>query len=594
MADPQAVRFEMDSLECPRKGNQIAAEQVVTYLENVGVEVIFGLCGHTVVQMLDALSRSRIRFITTRHEQLAAHAADGYARASGKPGVVLLHVGPGLTNSITGLANAALDSIPLVAIAGDVQSYYHGRHPHQEVNIHLDGDQFELCRPFCKRIYRVGRAEDLPRIMERAFYLSQAGRPGPVLVDVPMDFFSADLPVGAFNLKPSKLARPAVDSTTAEYIARELASARRPVIFAGGGVHLSSATAELAALAETLEIPVAHSLMGKGALPDSHPLLAGATGYWGTPIANELCRTADLILAVGTRFGETDCSSWDPAFTFDIPPTTLIHIDIDPTEIGRNYPAELGVVADAKQALSLIVNAAKTVKVPSRPDVRARIAAGRAEFASNWSQQRTSDEFPMRPERILADVRKALPDDGYIVTDVGWNKNGVGQQFPINVPGTFITPGGLATMGFGHAAALGVKYAKPDRPVLALVGDGCFSNNMSVVATAVEARLPVVWVVMDNASFGVIGNIENRHLDNRFGTTFEVDGKPLHVDYAAVAEASGARGVMIRSAAELEPAIRSALKSGVPTVIQVRTGHAPTPTPGHWDINNIIRKPNAH
>jgi len=332
--------------------------------------------------------------------------------------------------------------------------------------------------------------------------------------------------------------------------------------------------------------------MGKGALPDSHPLLAGATGYWGTPIANELCRTADLILAVGTRFGETDCSSWDPAFTFDIPPTRLIHIDIDPAEIGRNYPAELGVVADAKQALSLI--AAKAVQVSPRPDLRARIAAGRAEFASNWSQQRTSDEFPMRPERILADVRKALPEDGYIVTDVGWNKNGVGQQFPINVPGTFVTPGGLATMGFGHAAALGVKYAKPDRPVLALVGDGCFSNNMSVVATAVEAKLPVVWVVMDNASFGVIGNIENRHLDNRFGTTFEVDGKPLHVDYAAVAEASGGRGVMIRSAAELEPAIRTALKSGVPTVIQVRTGQAPTPTPGHWDINNIIRKPNAH
>src|SRR5215831_16733522 len=260
MADPQAVRFEMDSLESPRGENQIAAQQLVTYLENVGVEVIFGLCGHTVVQMLDALSRSRIRFITTRHEQLAAHAADGYARASGKPGVVLLHVGPGLTNSITGLANAALDSIPVVAIAGDVQSYYHGRHPHQEINIHLDGVQFELCRPFCKRIYRVGRAEDLPRIMERAFHLSQVGRPGPVLVDVPMDIFSADLPAGAFSQMPAPIVRPALDASIAERIAQALAEAKRPVLYVGGGVLGGRATNELAALAETLEVPVAHTL----------------------------------------------------------------------------------------------------------------------------------------------------------------------------------------------------------------------------------------------------------------------------------------------------------------------------------------------
>src|SRR5262249_12331622 len=200
--------------------------------------------------------------------------------------------------------------------------------------------------------------------------------------------------------------------------------------------------------------------------------------------------------------------------TFEIPPTRLIHIDIDPSEIGRNYPADPGVIADAKQALGMIAGAAKQLSAQRRDSLRQRIAAGRAEFAANWSRQRTSDEFPMLPERILADVRKALPEDGYIVTDVGWNKNGVGQQFPINVAGTFITPGGLATMGFGHAAALGVKYAKPDRAVLALVGDGCFSNNMSVVSTAVEAKLPVVWVVMDNASFGVIGNIGNRHLEN--------------------------------------------------------------------------------
>jgi acetolactate synthase-1/2/3 large subunit len=565
--------------------------QLVEYLERRGVDVVFGLCGHTLVQMLDALKNSSIPFITGRHEQVAAHAADGYARASGKPGVVLLHVGPGMTNGVTGVANAALDSIPMVVIIGDVQSYYHGRHPHQEMNLHTDADQFEVYRPFCKRIYRVPRAEDLPRIIERAFHLATSGRPGPVVVDVPMDFFSVELPAGAFQQDPAPMARPTIDAATAERVVRALSEARRPVVFAGGGVHIAGASNELRDLVEALEVPLVHSLMGKGALPDGHPLLVGATGYWGMPIANEMAREADLILAVGTRFGETDSSSWDPRFTFAIPPTRLIHIDIDPAEIGRNYPAELGIVADAKQALGAIAAVGRRRPASSRKELRDRIAKGRQEFAHNWARERESDEYPMRPERILAEVRKALPADGYIVTDVGWNKNGVGQQFPITVPGTFITPGGLATMGFGHAAALGVKYAQPDRAVLALVGDGCFSSNMSVVATAMEAKLPVVWVVMDNASFGVIGNIENRHLGGRYGTAFEVDGQPYHVDYAAVARACGARGINIKSAAELGPAIKEALGSEVPTLIQVQTSHAPTPTPGHWDINNIFRKP---
>src|SRR4026209_968678 len=190
---------------------RIAAYLMTEYLERLGVEVIFGLCGHTVIALLDALGKSRIRFVSTRHEQVAAHAADGYARASGKPGVVLSHLGPGLTNACTGVANAALDSIPMVVIAGDVPSYYSGRHRHQEVNLHQDADQFQIYRPFCKRVYRVERVGDLPRVLERAFHLSQAGRPGPVLVDVPMDLFSADLPVGAFSQMPTPIVRPTID-----------------------------------------------------------------------------------------------------------------------------------------------------------------------------------------------------------------------------------------------------------------------------------------------------------------------------------------------------------------------------------------------
>ena len=568
---------------------RIASYLLTQYLEQLGVEVIFGLCGHTVIAFLDALGKSRIRFISTRHEQVAAHAADGYARASGKPGVLLTHLGPGLTNAATGVANAALDSIPMVVIAGDVPSHYFGRHPPREFNLHTDGVQFEIYRPFCKRIYRVDRAADLPRIVERAFHLSQTGRPGPVLVDVPMDIFSADLPVDAFQKSPPPVARPAIDPQALDRIVEALVQAKRPILYAGGGVLSSGATAELAELAEALEIPVGHTLMGKGCMHEAHPLLAGMTGFWGTPIANELCREADLILATGTRLAEASSSSWDPRFTFAIPPGRLIHIDIDPAEIGRNFPTEFGVVADAKLALASLAAAARRHSHRVRRDVRSRIALGRREFAENWAHQRSSDQFPMRPERILDELRKAVPENGYIVTDVGWNKNGVAQQFPITVPGTFITPSGLATMGFGPAAALGVKTAQPERPVVALIGDGGFGSNVSVLATAMEANLSVVWVVMDNSAFGTIAGLEKMHYGTSFGCMFECNGQPYTVDYAAMAGAFGACGISVKQAAELGPALKEALASNLPTVIQVPMENAPTPTPGHWNINDIYR-----
>jgi acetolactate synthase-1/2/3 large subunit len=571
-------------------GTRIAAYQLVEYLERLGVDTVFGLCGHTVIAMLDALGKSRIKFVSTRHEQVAAHAADGYARAAGKPGVLLTHLGPGLTNATTGVANAALDSIPMVVIAGDIPSYYHGRHPHQEVNLHKDADQFDIYRPFCKRVYRVDRVADLPRIVERAFHLCKTGRPGPVLVDVPMDIFSADLPVGSFQKEPPSMAATSIDPAAALRIIEILSEAERPVIYAGGGVISSHATAHLATLAEALEVPVAHTLMGKGCLPDGHPLLVGQTGFWGLPIANEMCRTADVILAVGTRLAEANSSSWNTDFTFQVPPARLIHIDIDQAEIGRNYPTELGVVADARSALSALAAAAHGRKHRNRTGLRDKIAKGRADFAANWRNEWNSDQFPLRPERILGEMRKAVPDDGFIVTDVGWNKNGVAQQFRFTVPGTFITPSGLATMGFGPAAVLGVKMAQPHRAAVALIGDGAFSSNMSVVATAMESNIPVVWVVMDNASYGTIAGLEEMHYQTNFGCMFERDGKPYSVDYAAVARACGARGIAVKAASELGPALSEALASNLPTVIQVPMENAPTPTPGYWNINDIYRK----
>jgi acetolactate synthase I/II/III large subunit len=569
---------------------RIASYQLVDFLEHIGVEVVFGLCGHTVIALLDALGKSRVKFVSTRHEQVAAHAADGYARASGKPGVLLTHLGPGLTNATTGVANAALDSIPMVVIAGDVPSYYYGRHPHQEVNLHKDADQFDIYRPFCKRVYRVDRVADLPRIVERAFHLSKTGRPGPVLVDIPMDILSADLPANSFDKDPPTVTPPAIDPSAVSKIVEILLAAERPVIYAGGGVISSGATAELARLAEALEIPVAHTLMGKGCLADGHPLLLGQTGFWGVPVANEMCRAADVIVAIGTRLAEANSSSWNTDFTFRIPPTRLIHIDIDAAELGRNYPTELGVVADAKSALHALAAAAQGQGHRSRPGLRQKIAQGLASFASNWKSAWDSDQFPLRPERILGELRKAVPEDGFIVTDVGWNKNGVAQQFRFTVPGTFITPSGLATMGFGPGAVLGVKVAQPKRAAVALVGDGAFSSNMSVVATAIEAEIPAIWVVMDNSAYGTIAGLEEMHYGTSFGCMFESKGKPYSVDYAAVARACGARGIAIKAANELGPALREALSSNAPTVIQVPMENAPTPTPGYWNINDIYRK----
>ena len=576
----------------PGTPERISSYLLTEYLERLGVEVIFGLCGHTVVGFLDALGKSNIRYVSVRHEQIAAHAADGYARVTGKPGVLLTHLGPGMTNAVTGVANAALDSVPMVVISGDIPSYYYGRHPHQEMNQLIDGGQYEVFRPFCKRIYRVDRVEDLPRIMERAFHLSVSGRPGPVLVDVPMDHFSSNLFVDAFSKEPPPVTKPSLEAATAQRIVEALVEAKNPMLYAGGGVTsamVAGAPALLAELAETLDIPVAHTLMGKGCLPDDHPLLAGATGFWGIPIANELCRNADVMLAIGTRLAEANSSSWDSRFTFQIPPTKLMHIDIDPAEIGRNYPTMLGAVADSKVALQQLVAAAKEIGPRRREGLRAKIARGRAKFMENFSGQYSSEAFPLRPERILREVRKSLPEDGYVVTDVGWNKNGVAQQFPFKVPGTFITPSGLATMGFGSAALLGIKYAKPERAAISLIGDGGFSANTSVIATAMEAQIPAVWVVMDNQAFGTIAGLEQAKYDWSFGCLFLRDGKPYSVDYAAIARAHGANGVAIKAASELGPALNAALRSDLPTVINVPMVNAPTPTPGHWNINDIYR-----
>ncbi|HZQ59776.1 MAG TPA: thiamine pyrophosphate-binding protein [Casimicrobiaceae bacterium] len=570
----------------------LISHQLVRYLEARGVEHVFGLCGHTNIAVLAALEKSRIKFVNVRHEQIAAHAADGYARAKKQTAVVLSHLGPGLTNAATGVANASLDSIPMVVIAGDVPTHYHGKHPHQEVNLHADASQYEIYRPFVKRAWRVDQPHLFPEIIDKAFQLAESGRPGPVLVDVPMDIFSKEIEVERFERlrhHTRHLHKPSLDETVAEAMVRSLVTAKRPIIYAGGGVLLADAADELQQLVDHLSLPVAHTLMGKGALPDDHPLILGMTGFWGTKFINDQCRNADWVLALGTRFSEADMSSWEREYSFNFPPQKLIQIDIDPAEIGRNFPVEIGAMADLKQALAALARVAKRL-VPAglkRPELVAEMAAARASFVAGNRAHMTSNAFPMRPERILADVREALPRDALITTDVGWNKNGVGQQFPIYEPGTIFTPGGYATMGFGAPAAVGAKIACPDRVVVALVGDGGFGQNPAVLATAFEQDAAVVWVIMNNNAYGTIAGLEKAHYGTTFGTVFEKNGKPYAPDYAAIAKAYGVDGVKIRSAAEFKPALEAAIKSGRACVIDVEMQNEPVPTAGHWNIMDI-------
>ena len=578
--------------------DRTVAEHLVGYLEQRGVEHVFGLCGHTNIAVLAAMAESNIDFITVRHEQIASHAADGYARVQGRASVVLSHLSPGLTNCATGVANAALDCIPMVVIAGDVPSHYYGKHPHQEVNLHADAAQWEIYRPFVKRAWRVDRAELMPEVLDKAFHLAESGQPGPVLINVPMDVFSAVIPSDGFD-RVSQNARcfaaPSLDEATARQIVTALAEADAPVAYVGGGILLAGASEELRDFVDHMGLPVAHSLMGKGALRDDHPLVLGMTGFWGMSLTNQTCLDADVVFALGTRFKEADCSSWYPGYTFNIgrpeDRTKVIHIDIEAQEIGRNYPVEIGAVADARAALAVLNRVARDMfpegfKRPAKTD---EIAAFRAAFVESNREMAESTAFPMMPERILADTRRGLPEDAIITTDVGWNKNGVGQQFDILTPGSILTPGGFATMGFGPPAAIGAKLAAPDRVVISLVGDGGFGQNPSMLATAVELDLGIVWLVMNNNAFGTIAGLQKAHYGLTYGTTFPGSaGNPLHgPDYASIAQGYGAQGVRINAAEELLPALEAAIASGKPTVLDVPMINNPTPTTGHWNILDI-------
>jgi acetolactate synthase-1/2/3 large subunit len=560
------------------------------------VTKVFGQCGHTNYALIDACHKLGIAYISFRHEQQAAHAADAYYRVTHKLAVINVHLSPGLTNALTGVATAAADCTPMVVIAGNTPSYHHAREPHQGIRFHADASQGDIFRPICKRVWRIDDAKFIPDVLPRALNVAQTGRPGAVLLDVPMDVFSAQV-----KGEPMTVARrPGYGRTVGPHdgiaeAAHLLSTARKPVIFAGNGIAISEAHDELKALAETRHMPVATTLMAKGVFAENHALSLGMTGIWGTRAANETTREADVILAIGTGFAEADCSSWDPKYTFAIPPSRLIQIDIDPQEIGKIYPVDVGIVGDAKATLRELVRQLRALNAePVDADRRSVIQKRKRDWASELKTTQEDDGQPIHPARLLSELSKVAPADAIFVTDVGWNKNGAGQQLAAIAPASFLTSGGMATMGFSPAAAIGAKIGAPDRKVIGLVGDGGLMSVVGALTTAVELNVPVLWVLFNNFCFSTIRSVGDTYFNNTYGTEFtRPDGSPYNPDFVMMAKSFGIDAALVEDPRDLAASLNRAIDTDVPYLLEVRTrADVPMPRTGYWDIADFLRPGN--
>ncbi|MBV9889294.1 MAG: thiamine pyrophosphate-binding protein, partial [Rhizobacter sp.] len=462
--------------------------------------------------------------------------------------------------------------------------------------MHADASQGDIFRPICKRVWRVDDAKFLPDVIPRALNLAQTGRTGAVLVDVPMDVFSAALDVQP-QTKSRRAAfdRPVASPDGLDAAVDLLRSAKSPVIFAGNGVTLSGAADELADLASLLQAPVATTLMAKGIYPETDPLAVGTTGIWGTRAANQTTRSADVILAVGTAFGEADCSSWLPDQTFAIPGSKLIQIDIDPAEVGKSYPVDVGLVGDARSTLrALIDRLGKTTRASAQTQFSELQQRKR-----DWEQELVASQHdagtPIHPARLLRELSQAAPQDAIFVTDVGWNKNGAGQQLLVRRPRSFITSGGMATMGFSPAAAIGAKLGAPTRKVIGLVGDGGLTSVLGSLATAVELDVAVVWVLFNNFCFSTIQTVGATYFDNTYGTRFtNPEGDAYNPDFMLLAKAFGIDSMLVTSPHELRAGLDHALAQNKPFLLEVRTrGDLPMPRTGYWDIADFLKGGNV-
>jgi len=530
--------------------NMSGAEALIKSLESQKVKEIFGIPGAATLPIYDVLYNSEIRHILVRHEQAAAHAADGYARASGKPGICFATSGPGATNLVTGIANAYMDSIPVIAFTGQVPTSRIGKDAFQETDI------VGITTPITKHNFQIQRASDIPRTVKLAFYIATSGRPGPVLVDLPKDTqieraeMEFDGEVSLRGYKPTYKPHP----IQVKRAAKLLAKAERPIIIAGGGVIASNASKELIQLSEMLLAPVATTLMGKGCFPENHPLALGQLGMHGTLAANKLILEADVLLCVGMRF--SDRTTGDPSkFCQD---TKIIHIDIDASEIDKNIKCYLPIVGDAKLTLQAINEALASILKEKKLSWSRKVK----EIKAEW-ENAVKEGF--NPPYLMKVLRKILPRDAIITTEVGQNQMWAALYFESYLPRTFISSGGLGTMGFGFPAAIGAKVARPDKVVVDIAGDGSFMMNCQNLACAVNEKIPVIVLVLNNSVLGMVAQLQRLFYNRRYSH--------IHLgeipDFVKLAEAHGAQGFRVETIEDFENAIKQSIKSDVATVIDI-------------------------
>jgi acetolactate synthase-1/2/3 large subunit len=569
-------------------------ELIVEYLVRERVPYVFGLCGHGNVGLLDALydRPDAIKTISTRHEQTAGHMADAYFRVAHKPVATLTSCGPGSANIPIALACAFMDSSAFLAITGNVPTSQFNRAAFQETYRHFQADYPSVIRPYVKRSFQPTRTDMLPTALRQAFATMLGGRPGPVNLDVPFNVFkeAADEDVvepGEWRAGISS--RSGGDPADIRRAVELLRSARRPLIYVGHGVTLSEAGADLTALAHRLRIPVIFSPNGFGTLDMADPLALGFVGRNGVFHANEAARTCDVLLAVGVRFDDRSSSTWIPGYSFNIPPTRLIHVDIDVEEIGRNYPVHLGIVGDARTVLrQLLAEAAAGPHAPSREAWLGEIAIWRAKWEEFIQPQRQSDAEPIHPLRVVRALQSVLPDDGIILPDVGVHHNWVVQFWQARRPQTLLNTWGFGAMGFGVCGVLGAKLAAPERACVSVCGDGGFMMRPDVLCTAVEYGIPAVWIVWNNFAYAGIRDIQHGMFAKReIATSFvrESDGRLINPDFVALARACGADGIRVEHAADLEGALEHALRADAPFVLDVHVDRdIRPPSVGTWQL----------
>jgi len=531
------------------------ARSLMVALEKEGVELVFGLPGGANLPIYDELYKSNIRHILVRHEQSAAHMADGFGRVSRRPGVCFATSGPGATNLVTGIATAQADSAPMIAVTGQVPLKMIGKDAFQESDI------IGISNPIVKYAFQPTNPAEIPEVVKKAFYISSTGRPGPVLIDIPKDVqqnetemkFPDDIKIKGYH--------PWVDPdiTEIERAIDMLLSAERPIILAGGGVIISGAFAELQSIAELLMIPVVTTFKGKGSFPENHPLSLGPIGMHGHAEANKMMVEADCVLAAGSRFSDRSVGTFEE-FEKRL---KIIHMDVDPAEIGKNQTTSVAVVGDVKTSLRIMVKMLiqKTVKRSSDYPWLKRVN----ETKEYYKQNLKIHSHPLGAAKVLRKLREVLPHQSIVTTEVGQHQMWASLFFDVIQPGTFFSSTGLGTMGWGFPAAIGAKAAKPGVPVLDIAGEGSFNMTENSLAVSVLDNLPVIVFVMNNFSLGMVAQWQ-RTFYNRRMIGIDLKNCP---DYVKIAQAYGAQGIRAESLDEVGNAVKTALKSDVATVIDI-------------------------